>query len=170
MLATRQGGPRTTGEFTPRRCRQAANFDDRPAVTLLVGDLPEPSARAQRHIGEPQPARDRHEHACGFQADPVFDRSAARGRPPMTGDDGAAPVLFRASTSDLPARDREAIWREVIGRGMFRFDVVPEPGSPFRSELLAGRLPGLSFFSESATAHRVEKTSSLVAADGSDDI
>jgi hypothetical protein len=76
---------------------------------------------------------------------------------------------LRFSTDFLPARDRLAIWREVIGRTVARLDLAPLGPGPFRSDTTSRILPDLSVTAMSITAVRSQRTRELIA-DGNDDV
>ena len=76
---------------------------------------------------------------------------------------------LRFSTDFLPARDRLAIWREVIGRTVARLDLAPLGPGPFRSDTTSRILPDLSVTALSITAVRSQRTRELIA-DGNDDV
>ena len=48
------------------------------------------------------------------------------------------------STSDLPERNRLAMWREIYGRGITNVDIEPIGDGPFHAEVTFNLLPGVS--------------------------
>jgi len=84
--------------------------------------------------------------------------------------DGAGPSAKRFfSTEMLPPRDRLAIWREEIARGVGRLDVEPLGDGPFRSDASTRRFGTFTLTKASATGIRTARTRELLA-DGNDDI
>jgi AraC-like DNA-binding protein len=83
--------------------------------------------------------------------------------------DPAAPELTRYSTDDLPARDRFAVWREVVGPTFLRLEVSDVPDHPFRSSGTLLALPGLGVQWADNSGIRMDRTRGLVS-DGSDDL
>lgn len=76
---------------------------------------------------------------------------------------------LRFSTDDLPSRDRVPAWRDFFGRMVFRSEIEPAPGAPFRVDMAVRALPGLFLASSSISPLRLLRTPPL-AADGNDDI
>ena len=74
---------------------------------------------------------------------------------------------FHISTTDLPARDRLAAWREYFGRKVLRLDFEPLPDVPFHVEMTLRTLPALDMTSVRSSPMRVLRTKELVA-DGDD--
>jgi AraC-like DNA-binding protein len=74
----------------------------------------------------------------------------------------------RFSTRDVPARDRVALWREVLGRQLLRLDIEPLSGRVFRGNVCLRALPGLKVMSGSSSACRIERTRELIADANSD--
>lgn len=74
-----------------------------------------------------------------------------------------SPVRF--STAALPARDRVAIAREVVGRQLVGLDLEPLGDSPFHVEMTVRRLPALRVGTWTTSALRVERTPALIADD-----
>jgi AraC-like DNA-binding protein len=87
----------------------------------------------------------------------------------MAGDDNVPPSPLRFSTNDLPARERLAIWRELIGRTVARLDVSPLDDGLFLSKGVTHVLPGLALTQSSVAGIRSQRTRELLA-DGNDDI
>src|SRR5215472_6907775 len=85
----------------------------------------------------------------------------------MTATNGEA-VPFRFSTEELPARDRLAIWREVLGRVHLRMDVTPLGDSPVRSIVEQHSWSCVSLYFSETNAIDASRTTELVA-DGNDD-
>jgi AraC-like DNA-binding protein len=75
----------------------------------------------------------------------------------------------RLSTSDLPERDRVAVWREVIGRKIVRVDIEPLGNRPFCVDASLRGLPGLGFMSAEMSEFRLGRSPNLLA-DGNDDL
>jgi AraC-like DNA-binding protein len=78
----------------------------------------------------------------------------------------AAP--FRFSTDALPAGDRLAIWREVLGRVHLRMDVAPLGEAPVRSIIEQHAWSSVSLYFSETNAIEASRTSDLVS-DGNDD-
>jgi AraC-like DNA-binding protein len=87
----------------------------------------------------------------------------------MTASDAAAPQLVRYSTDDLPARDRFAVWREVVGPTFMRLDVSSMPDHPFRASGTLCALPGLGIQWADNSGIRLDRTRGLLS-DGADDL
>jgi len=85
----------------------------------------------------------------------------------MTATNGEA-VPFRFSTEELPARDRLAIWREVLGRVHLRMDVTPLGDSPVRSIVEQHSWSSVSLYFSETNAIDASRTKELVC-DGNDD-
>jgi AraC-like DNA-binding protein len=85
----------------------------------------------------------------------------------MHADADLKPLRF--STDFLPARDRLAIWREVIGRTVARLDLAPLDRAAFRSDTTSRVLADVSVSAISVTAIRSQRTRELIA-DGNDDV
>ena len=84
--------------------------------------------------------------------------------------DGEGPSAKRFfSTEMLPARDRLAIWREEIARGVGRLDIEPLGDGPFRSDASTRRFATFTLTKARATGIRTTRTRELLA-DGNDDI
>jgi AraC-like DNA-binding protein len=73
----------------------------------------------------------------------------------------------RYSYSDLPERDRAAVWCEVVGRKVFRSECEPLGDAPFRAEITHRGLPGLGIVSIASSGQRLTRSPELIA-DGSD--
>jgi AraC-like DNA-binding protein len=80
---------------------------------------------------------------------------------------GFAPIRF--SSEDIPARDRVAVWREVIGRKIVRIDIEPLRDRPFRVDANLRALPDLGMMSADMSEFRLERTRGLIA-DGNSDL
>jgi AraC-like DNA-binding protein len=78
----------------------------------------------------------------------------------------SAPLRF--STEDAPARERVTLWREVIGRLVFRLDIEPLADVPFHADLKLRALPGLRVVSGAVGGTRDTRTRALLD-DGNDD-
>ena len=76
-------------------------------------------------------------------------------------------AAMRFTTADLPPRDRIAIWREVIGRKVLRFDIEPWPERPFHVDATVWTLPGAGVVGAAVSEFRLERTRELTA-DGND--
>jgi AraC-like DNA-binding protein len=76
-----------------------------------------------------------------------------------------APV--RLSLDDFPARDRLAVFREVIGRQIVRWDLTPLPDAPVAADLSWRALPGIEIVSGRLGATVIRRTPEFVA-DGND--
>src|SRR5438552_11345128 len=87
----------------------------------------------------------------------------------MATEDQPALELTRYSTDDLPARDRFALWREVIGPTFLRLDVSQVPEHPFHASGALLALPGLGIQWADNSGIRMERTRALVG-DGRDDL
>jgi AraC-like DNA-binding protein len=74
---------------------------------------------------------------------------------------------LRISTTNLPARDRLAAWREDFGRKVLRLDFEPLRDVPFHVEMTLRALPALDMMSVRSSPMRVLRTKELVA-DGDD--
>jgi AraC-like DNA-binding protein len=74
-----------------------------------------------------------------------------------------APVRF--STSNLPERNRLAVWRETFGRAVVRVDIESLSERPFHAKATLRALPGLRTIACSGSAARNRRTQAL-AADG----
>jgi AraC-like DNA-binding protein len=77
---------------------------------------------------------------------------------------------LRFSTDFLPARDRMAIWREVIGLQVSKLDLSPlTPDGTFRSDMVARNLADVTVVELAITGVRSQRTRGLLA-DGNDDV
>jgi AraC-like DNA-binding protein len=85
------------------------------------------------------------------------------------GDDAPAPEFMRYSSDDVPARDRFAVWREVVGPTFLRLEVSDVPHHPFRSSGTLLALPGLGIQWADNSGIRMDRTRGSIA-DGSDDL
>jgi hypothetical protein len=74
---------------------------------------------------------------------------------------------FRFSTSEIPKRDRIAVWRESVGRDMLRFDIEPLNEESFSFRMSARALTGLRIISVTTSPVLTERTRALLA-DGDD--
>jgi AraC-like DNA-binding protein len=91
------------------------------------------------------------------------DQENANGAPPPD-----LPGMVRFSTDALPANDRAAIFREVVGQYMLRLDFEPLPGQATRVQGTARALPGGLFAVwYSSTPYRMGRTPQLLS-DGDD--
>jgi len=79
-------------------------------------------------------------------------------------DDG----IIRVSTDQFPKRDRVAIWREVVAKGL-RIDSEPVLGSEFRADVKSRLLSGIYVLSATIGGICDRRTPALVA-DGNDDV
>ena len=70
---------------------------------------------------------------------------------------------FRFSTEELPASDRAAILRDVIGRKFLRIEIEPLPNRAFRVEGTLRTLPGLGILSTCNVSVRAKRTKELIA-------
>jgi hypothetical protein len=81
-----------------------------------------------------------------------------------------APGMIRFSTDALPANDRAAIFREVVGQYMLRMDFEPLPGHATRVHGTARALPGGLFAVwYASTPYRMGRTPQLLS-DGDDSL
>jgi AraC-like DNA-binding protein len=93
------------------------------------------------------------------------DQENANGAPPPN-----APGMIRFSTDALPANDRAAIFREVVGQYMLRLDFEPLPGHATRVHGTARSLPGGLFAVwYASTPYRMGRTPQLLC-DGDDSL
>ncbi|MPZ35827.1 MAG: hypothetical protein GEV13_33515 [Rhodospirillales bacterium] len=76
---------------------------------------------------------------------------------------------MRFSTDDLPARHREAMFREFFGRAVMKLDLEPLSDDPFHADVTVRRIPGLDLVSSVVSPGRASRTPALVA-DGNDDV
>lgn len=82
----------------------------------------------------------------------------------------AQTARFRFDSQNVPGADRAAVWREVFGRQAARLDLRPtSPDAPYRSEISALALPGLSISYCNYERVRSERTRELTS-DGRDDL
>jgi AraC-like DNA-binding protein len=84
----------------------------------------------------------------------------------------SASALFatvRVSSADIPAPDRIAIWREVIGRKIVRIDIEPLRDRPFHVDATLRGLPDLGLMSADMGEFRLLRTRELIA-DGNSDL
>jgi AraC-like DNA-binding protein len=80
-----------------------------------------------------------------------------------------APGLRQYSTDDFPARDRFAIWREVVGPAFLRLEVSDVAGHPFRAIGTLCTLPGLGVQWADNSGIRMDRSRGLLS-DGADDL
>jgi AraC-like DNA-binding protein len=78
------------------------------------------------------------------------------------------PEILRISSHDWPERDRVAMWREVIGRQVYRLDIEPVPEVSFHADSTMHLLPGLSMFSTTGGGFSESRTRELIS-DGNSD-
>lgn len=79
-----------------------------------------------------------------------------------------SPPVFRFSTEAIPARERLAIWREVIGEQYMSLDVNPEDPASFRAELAVHQLPSMPVTHLSSTPMKYARTRFHAQKDDSD--
>jgi hypothetical protein len=60
-------------------------------------------------------------------------------------------TAFRFSTDQIPAQDRLAVYREVVGRQFLSLDIEPADASGFRAEFEVHDLPSTTSRSRSAS-------------------
>ncbi len=81
--------------------------------------------------------------------------------------DGFSTVRF--STSDLPEKDRIAMWRDHYCRIVMKLDIEPMNDAPLECAILARTLPGVQVMSTSLSPARVRRTREFLA-DGNGDL
>jgi len=81
--------------------------------------------------------------------------------------DGFSTVRF--STSDLPEKDRVAMWRDHYCRIVMKLDIEPMNDAPLECAILARALPGVQVMSTSLSPARVRRTREFLA-DGNGDL
>jgi AraC-like DNA-binding protein len=72
------------------------------------------------------------------------------------------------SLDELPARDRLAIYREVIGRQMVKWEIEPSPDAPVSAEMVWRGLPDLEILTGDVGASTMGRTRELIARDPND--
>jgi len=70
--------------------------------------------------------------------------------------------VFRFSTEDVPARDRLAVWREVLGRCHLHLDVEPVGSGPLRATVESHRWSTASLYFSDTTPVRASRTAEFV--------
>ena len=73
----------------------------------------------------------------------------------------------RLSLDDFPARDRLAVYHEVIGRQLVRWELTPLPDTPLAADFVWRGLPGIEVVSGTLGATVIRRTPEFVA-DGND--
>jgi hypothetical protein len=86
--------------------------------------------------------------------------------PTGPGPRGRGPIRF--SLNHVPERERPGLYREFLGRSVFRMDVEPLRNVPFEVDVTVRKLPGLQLFSGRLHGSRNGRTRELLA-DGNDD-
>jgi len=81
--------------------------------------------------------------------------------------DGFSTVRF--STSDLPEKDRVAMWRDHYCRIVMKLDIEPMNDAPLECAILARALPGVQVMSTSLSPARLRRTREFLA-DGNGDL
>jgi AraC-like DNA-binding protein len=79
-----------------------------------------------------------------------------------------APSTVSFSTDELPEKDRIAMWREHVGRTVFRVEIEPTEG-PFEAAAISCTLPGLHLLLSKLSVVRITRTQELIS-DGNDDL
>jgi AraC-like DNA-binding protein len=79
------------------------------------------------------------------------------------------PQTLRISSNDWPESERVPMWREVIGRLLFRLDIEPLPDMPFHADYTVHTLGGLSVLSSFGSGWRQWRTQDLIP-DGNSDL
>jgi AraC-like DNA-binding protein len=77
---------------------------------------------------------------------------------------------IRFSLDGVPERDRMAVFREVFGRTVLKYDLEPLADIPFDVDLTFRALPGLMTMSGRVHGSRNRRTPETLAADPTDDI
>jgi AraC-like DNA-binding protein len=77
---------------------------------------------------------------------------------------------LRLSLDGVPERDRRAVFREVIGREVIRYDIEPLPDVPAEIDVKLQALPGLMMMWGRIHGSHDKRTREMVAADCCDDI
>ena len=77
------------------------------------------------------------------------------------------PAGVRFSTEDVPASDRVAVLRDLIGRRILQVEIEPLPNQPLHVEVGLRALPGLGIMSTYTRGMRTQRTTELIA-DGND--
>jgi AraC-like DNA-binding protein len=72
---------------------------------------------------------------------------------------------LRIATAALPPAQRLEHFREIYGRGLFRFEMEPEPGADFNVDITLQALPGLRIATGTHSAMRNRLTSELIDSD-----
>jgi AraC-like DNA-binding protein len=80
------------------------------------------------------------------------------------------PGSVRFSLDGIPEHERLAVFREVFGRTVLRYDLEPLPDIPFDVDLKFQTLPALMMMSGRVHGSRNQRTSEAIAADPTDDI
>ena len=75
--------------------------------------------------------------------------------------DGFSTVRF--STSDLPEKDRVAMWRDHYCRIVMKLDIEPMNDAPLECAILARALPGVQVMSTSLSPARLRRTREFLA-------
>lgn len=77
---------------------------------------------------------------------------------------------IRFSLDGVPERDRLAVFREVFGRTVLKYDLEPLADIPFDVDLKFRALPGLMMMTGKVHGSRNQRTPETIAADPTDDI
>ena len=77
---------------------------------------------------------------------------------------------IRFSLDGIPERDRMAVFREVFGRTVLRYDLEPVRDIPFEVDVTFRSLPGLMMMSGRVHGSRNQRTAEMLAADPTDDV
>ncbi|HET7155146.1 MAG TPA: AraC family transcriptional regulator [Hyphomicrobiaceae bacterium] len=80
------------------------------------------------------------------------------------------PGSIRFSLDGIPEHERLAVFREVFGRMVLRYDLEPLPDIPFNVDLRFRTLPDLMMMTGWAHGSRNQRTAETIAADSSDDV
>jgi AraC-like DNA-binding protein len=87
----------------------------------------------------------------------------------LAGSQASVSAPLRFSLEDIPERDRPAVFREVFGRSVIRYDVEPLRNVPFAADVTLQALPRLTTLSGRLHGSCNQRTREMLA-DGSDDI
>jgi AraC-like DNA-binding protein len=87
-----------------------------------------------------------------------MNRPRASAPPPPGGD----PSAIRISTEDFPAQDRLEAWRELVGRGMLRFEIERLPDRRYACDTTMRALPGLCMIDGAVTGMQFHRTPALI--------
>ncbi|HET9717389.1 MAG TPA: AraC family transcriptional regulator [Pseudolabrys sp.] len=79
------------------------------------------------------------------------------------------PSIVRFSASELPEKDRIAIWQDCYSRVAMKLDVQLPESTSFDYAFVGRKLPGLQLLSATLSPLRVSRTRELIA-DGNDDL